>query len=31
MATNIHTGEIEPLGISTVFPILNASREIRKP
>ena len=31
MATNIQTGEIEPLGSTTVLPILNACRETRKP
>ncbi len=31
MATNTHTGEMDPFGITTVFPILKSVRETRKP
>ena len=31
MATNIHTGEIEPFGITTVFPMVKSARETPKP
>jgi hypothetical protein len=31
MATNIQTGEIEPFGIITVLPIVNACRDTRNP
>ena len=31
MATNSHTGEIPPLGMSTVLPIEKSSREVSHP
>ncbi len=31
MATYSQTGEMEPFGITTVFPILKSCRETRKP
>ena len=31
MATNSHTGEIEPLGITTVPPMVKSCRDSKKP
>ena len=31
MATNSHTGEIEPFGITTVFPMVKSCRDLPKP
>ena len=31
MATYIHTGEIEPLGMITVFPMVKSCRDLPKP
>ena len=31
MATNSHTGEIEPFGITTVPPMVKSCRDLQKP
>ena len=31
MATNTHTGEIDPLGITTVPPMVKSARETANP